>query len=322
MPHQLKIKVKRQDPEAGSQPRWQTYDVELPEGSVVLDALLKIREDIDGTLTFRCSCRAAICGSCSMRINGQATLACKLQVAKAIEKTGTNEITFEPMGNLPVMKDLVVDMTPFWTKVKAVEPWMQVGPIEPEREYLVSNEDMLHQAEMMNCVMCGACVSDCTVLAVDANFLGPAALAKAYRFVADPRDANTQTRLEHLSDYGGVWDCTHCFMCVEVCPKGVAPMERIMATRELAMAAGVHNNNGYRHIESLANSVKESGWLDEAKLAIDSFGMFNLSAQLAMLPFAIRSFFKGKAPLPGPLHHKRPGAENVKRIFRKLEVHH
>lgn len=320
MPKQLKIRVKRQDPAPGSQPRWQTYDVEVPDDAVVLDALLKIREDIDGTLTFRCSCRAAICGSCGMRINGKAGLACNTQASKVTDVNGT--ITIEPMGNMPVVKDLVVNFTPFWTKVKQVEPWIQVGPVQPQREYLVSNEDMLHQAEMMNCIMCGACVSDCTSLAVDQNFIGPAALAKAYRMVADPRDASTQTRLERLSEYGGIWDCTHCFMCVEVCPKGVAPMDRIMRTRELAMEAGVRDNNGYRHIESLASSVSESGWLDEARLAVESFGVFNIGAQLEMAPFAIRSFFKGKAPLPGPFHHKRPGAANVKRIFQKLEVHH
>ena len=154
-----------------------------------------------------------------------------------------------------VIKDLVVDMTPFWDKVKAVEPWLQPQGPEPEGEYIAPNEDMRHLAGVMDCIMCGACVSDCTVLEVDPNFLGPAALAKAYRFVADPRDAEDSARLGVLSEYTGIWDCTRCYECVQVCPKGVAPMDRILALRDKAMDAGYDKNIGARHADAFTQLV-------------------------------------------------------------------
>ena len=220
---EVTYRVRRYNPEAADpQSYWQEYSTEVDQYTTVLDSLIKIREDMDGSLALRCSCRSAICGSCAMRINGHAALACKTR-ASDISSEG-QAITVEPAGVMPVIKDLVVDMTPFWDKVKAVEPWLQPQGPEPEGEYIAPNEDMLHLAGVMDCIMCGACVSDCTVLEVDPNFLGPAALAKAYRFVGDPRDNSDKQRLKALSDYTGIWDCTRCYECVQVCPKGVAPM--------------------------------------------------------------------------------------------------
>jgi succinate dehydrogenase / fumarate reductase iron-sulfur subunit len=178
---------------------------------------------------------------------------------------------------------------------------------------------MLHQAEMMNCIMCGACVSDCTSLAVDPSFLGPAALAKAYRFVADPRDGKTDDRLRNYSEPSGIWDCAHCFMCVEVCPKDVKPMERIMAIREQAVKAGYTDNGGARHLLSFAESVEHSGGLDETKLAVDSVGWTNIGGLLQLAPVGIRAALRNKVPRGFVLHKKRPGHEHIKRIFEKLE---
>ena len=124
---------------------------------------------------------------------------------------------------MPVIKDLVVDMTPFWDKVKAVEPWLQPEGPEPEAEYLAPNEDMLHLAGVMDCIMCGACVSDCTVLEVDPNFLGPAALAKAYRFVGDPRDASDDSRLSALSEYTGIWTAPGASNVCRSAPRALLP---------------------------------------------------------------------------------------------------
>ena len=239
---QITVKVKRFDPESENPAAyWSDYQVEIDQFTTVLDALITIREDMDGTLSLRCSCRSAICGSCAMRINGHAALACKTRASEICEEGG--EIVIEPAGVMPVVKDLVVDMTPFWDKVKSVEPWLQPEGPEPEAEYIAPNEDMLHLAGVMNCIMCGACVSDCTVLEVDPNFAGPAALAKAYRFVGDPRDDADKQRLEDLSEATGIWDCTRCYECVQVCPKGVAPMDRIMSMRDKAMEAGLHQQH-------------------------------------------------------------------------------
>ena len=312
------IRVKRFDPEIAdeaSRSYWQDYQVEVDRFSMVLDSLMQIREEQDGTLGLRCSCRSAICGSCAMRINGHAALACKTKVSDAVQEGDT--VIVEPMGNMPVVKDLVVDLTPFWDKVEAVEPWLQPEEPEPEGEYRAPNEAMLHLAGVMDCIMCGACVSDCTVLEVDPNFLGPAALAKAYRFVADPRDAADNHRLRELSNYTGIWDCTRCYECVQVCPKGVAPMDRIMALREKAMEAGYDKTIGARHAEAFAELVEHSGWLDELRLPIKTVGMFNLPALLNFAPVGLRAVMKRKMP---PIFHKPLPEGNdrkVRRLFRR-----
>ena len=185
---QVTLKVRRFDPDVESpEARFQEYVLEMEDTATVLDGLIKVREEVDGTLTLRCSCRSAICGSCAMRINGQAGLACNTKMSDAMPRDG-GPVTVEPAGNMRVIKDLVTDFQPFWDKVRAVEPWLQPEGPEPEAEYIAPNEAMLHEAGVMACIMCGACVSDCTVLEVDSNFLGPAALAKAYRLVVDPRD--------------------------------------------------------------------------------------------------------------------------------------
>lgn len=314
---QVTFSVSRFNPDAQRPaPYYHQYELEVEDSSTVLDGLIRIREEIDGTLALRCSCRSAICGSCAMRINGHAALACKTKIIDAMPG-GSGPIVVEPAGNMPVIKDLVVDFKPFWDKIRAVEPWLQPQGPEPETEYLASNDSMMHLAGVMACIMCGACVSDCTVLEVDSNFLGPAALAKAYRFVADPRDGADVARLGHLNQYGGVWDCTRCMQCVEVCPKGVDPMGRIMALRERAMEAGYTNTYGARHARAFSDSVEHSGWLDELRLPIKTFGIFNLKQMLKLLPIGVRAQLAGKRP---PIFHKKiPGAKSVQRVFERVE---
>ena len=309
------VKVRRYDPETSEQPRFQEYEVETPDHFTVLDTLVKIREEIDPSLALRCSCRAAICGSCAMRVGGQARLACNTRLSAVAEDGGQVEV--EPMGNQRVVKDLVIDLQLFWGKVRAVEPYLQPDAV-PEEEFIASNASMLNLLTPMGCIMCGACVSDCTALEVDKNFLGPAALAKSYRFVADPRDDKKRQRLDTLNEYGGAWDCARCYMCVEVCPKGVAPMDRIMELREELMQAGVTNTPGARHVDSFVRSVSRSGWLDETMLAVDSWGKFNVPKLLGQAPLGVRTMRRGKFRLPGPFHHKRPGHQQVRRLFERL----
>ncbi len=311
------LQVKRFNPEAPEpKPYQQEYFLEVEEHFTVLDTLIKVREEVDETLALRCSCRASICGSCAMRINGHAALACKTKLSGVMDPHG--HVKVEPVGNMPVIKDLVADMKPFWDKVRAVEPWLQPQGPEPEHEYIAPNEAMIHLTGVMACIMCGACVSDCTVLEVDSNFLGPAALAKAYRFVADPRDDASPTRLRALEQYGGVWDCTRCYECVQVCPKGVDPMGRIMALRDKAVHVGLDQTIGARHTEVFTESVRHSGTLDELRLAIKTPGIFNIPAQLSQLRWVgLRAMLKGKMP---PIFHKSiPGLRHVRRIFEKVE---
>jgi succinate dehydrogenase / fumarate reductase iron-sulfur subunit len=312
---QVKLKVKRFDPEAGSGGAdYQQYSVDMPSNATVLDSLIEVREYQDGSLSLRCSCRSAICGSCSMRINGRARLACKTQVGSLADEG--DEITVEPMGNLPVIKDLVVDMAPFWGKVRAVDPWLKPSGPPPEREYLVPNEAMTALSEVMNCIMCGACVSDCTSMEVDKTFLGPAALAKAWRFAGDPRDDDTLARLREYSEPSGIWDCTRCNMCVQVCPKDVKPMDQILKLRAEATHNGITNNAGSRHTLAFVELIEGGGRLDEFRLPVLTHGKFNVIGQMSDLPVGLRMIRSGK--MPNPFHKPISGIKHVKRIFKSF----
>jgi succinate dehydrogenase / fumarate reductase iron-sulfur subunit len=161
-------------------------------------------------------------------------------------------------------------------------------------------------------------VSDCTVLEVDSTFVGPAALAKAWRFTEDPRDDGRNERLKTLNDEsGGMWDCTRCMMCVEVCPKEVAPMDRIMEMRDAAIEAGNTNTSGYRHTESLYNSVKKNGRLDETRLALDSAGWLNIPRLLDLAPIGLAAMRRGK--LPPLIPHKSEDHKKVRELYDSVE---
>ncbi len=314
---QANLKVKRYNPdEPQPRVRYQEYSLDVLESFTVLDALIQVRDEVDGTLALRCSCRASICGSCGMRVNGRAKLACKTRIAE-LAPNG-EQLTIEPMGNHPVIKDLVVDIDTFFNQIRRVDPFIQPDSTPTQGEFIASSESMTNLLGVMNCIMCGACVSDCTVLEVDDKFIGPAALAKAYRFVDDPRDDRSSERLKKLNDeHGGIWDCTRCFQCVEVCPKDVAPMDRIMEMRDMAIEAGNRNTPGYRHTESFIRSVRRHGRLDETRLAVDSIGWTNVPGLLREAPVAMKAFTKGKLPPLFP--HKAEGNSAIREIVEKAE---
>ena len=218
MPTQ-KFIIKRYDPDQDRSYE-QEFSVEYEPGTTVLDAINTIKWTQDGTLSYRMSCRHAICGSCAIKVNGKSMLACKTQIVAAAKRN--NPVHIAPMGNQTVIKDLVVDTAKFVNQFERAETWLQEFPDQepPQREYRQTKEDFDHWQHTSTCIHCGACYSDCTVAAVDPKFLGPAALAKAYRFVFDSRDSKKEDRLRELSEMeGGIWDCTRCFMCVEACPK-------------------------------------------------------------------------------------------------------
>jgi succinate dehydrogenase / fumarate reductase, iron-sulfur subunit len=282
------LRIRRYSPETGEAASWQDYDIELDGHRSVLDGILQARDRQDGSIGIRCSCRAAICGSCGVRINGKPGLACHTHLDEAAktafgegwnppdEGQTTPVITVEPMGNMPVLKDLIVDMDAVhWKKVQRVTPWLIPEGEAPEREYIVPAESMIDVTQTMACIQCGACVSDCLSMEIDPLFIGPAALAKAYRFVGDPRDGQHEARLTDLSeDPHGIYDCTHCFNCIEACPKGVAPMSQIMRLRRIAGADhGIEDrNNGHRHEDAFVGLVRDRGILQEAELLPRSYG--------------------------------------------------
>ena len=242
------LKLRRYSPETGTAAYWEEFTIDLDGKRSVLDGILQAKDRQDGSIGIRCSCRAAICGSCGVRINGKPALACHTHLDEAAataagagwnppdEGQQTAVITVEPMGNMPVIKDLIVDMDAVhWKKMQRVTPWLLPEGDPPEREYVVPMESMIDVTQTMACIQCGACVSDCLSMEVDPLFIGPAALAKAYRFVGDPRDGQHEQRLKDLAeDPHGIYDCTHCFNCIEACPKGVAPMSQIMRLRRIA----------------------------------------------------------------------------------------
>jgi succinate dehydrogenase / fumarate reductase iron-sulfur subunit len=301
----------------------------------VLEGILQAKARFDGSIGIRCSCRAAICGSCGVRINGEPGLACHthLDHARASAKDGVIEI--EPMGNMPVIKDLVVDMDAVhWKKVRRVTPWLINKQPVPEREYIVARESMVDVTQSMACIQCGACVSDCLAMEADPGFIGPAALAKAYRFVGDPRDAERGERLNDLAqDAQGIYDCTHCFKCVEACPKGVNPMGQIMRLRRIAGADEeiVDVNNGHRHEQAMTSLIRDYGLNHEAELLSRSyggdswFGKFHPAAGkelLSSLPTVFRGLVRGKMnPKIALFGHKIPKADldGVKRIYETVE---
>ena len=232
------------------------------------------------------------------------------------------------MGNMPVIKDLIVDMDAVhWKKVRSVTPWLINREPVPEREYLVDRESMVDVTQSMACIQCGACVSDCLAMEVDADFTGPAALAKSYRFVGDPRDDEHYERLRYLAeDPSGMYTCTHCFKCVDACPKDVNPMGQIMRLRRIAGSDYEINdrNNGYRHEHAFVNNIRRNGLLHEADLLPDSYGgKFNPNAipeLLASLPIALRGLLRRKITLKKALLHPHKASRELRALIDEIET--
>ncbi len=232
----VQLDIQRFNPETGDEPYWQTFDVPVSPGDPVLAALMRVREEQDGSLAFRASCRSGICGSDGMVINGWPRLACKTQVADARDAHGM--IRIQPLFNLRCLKDLVVDQTPFWDKFRAVFPWLMPDTyeLEPEKERRMTMEpdDFQLLSKASDCIFCQICFAACPIVGLDQGFLGPQALIKAYRFEADPRDEGTPTRAPVLDDPEGVWRCRTIFNCTEACPKGI-PITRGIQVLKRAM---------------------------------------------------------------------------------------
>ncbi len=214
--------------------RFMDYEVDAPKGATVLDCLFRVKHEIDGTLAFRCSCRSAICGSCAMTINDANRLACKTQ----IEDLG-RLVRVEPLVGYPVVKDLVVDMGIFWRQYRSIKPYLIGGPSPPKKEWVQSPNQRRTLDEPAQCIMCGACSSSCPVMWTDERYLGPAALLKVWRFVADTRDTATRDRLGMINNEFGVWRCHTIFRCVDSCPKYINPTEAIESLRRTAIRASV-----------------------------------------------------------------------------------
>lgn len=229
MPEQLNVRIFRFNPESEEKPRFDYFKVPLVRKMAVLDVVLYIQNYVDSTLAFRYSCRYAMCGSCAMYVNGKPRLACKTQVMAL----GTSDITLKPLPNFPIIRDLAVDMAPFMEKWERIKPYYMgrkeitepviIRPDSDEREFI---------DDMINCIGCGACYSACTMVATGEEFIGPAALTRAYTLIADKRDAMSVERLKIVDKYFGVWRCHAQFNCAEVCPKNIVPTRAIQQLKK------------------------------------------------------------------------------------------
>ena len=221
---QVDLRILRYDPERDPAPHWESYRVEAAPMDRVLNLLLAVKGEQDGTLTFRRSCAHGVCGSDAMLINGRNRLACKLRV----EQLGGRRITVAPLAGLPVVKDLVVDMDGFFDKLRSVQPFLINESPAPERERLQSPADRAIYDDTTKCILCAACTTSCPSFWAQPSYVGPAAIVAAHRFIFDSRDQGADERLEILADKDGVWRCRTIFNCTDACPRGIQITQAIL----------------------------------------------------------------------------------------------
>jgi succinate dehydrogenase / fumarate reductase iron-sulfur subunit len=227
------LRIRRYNPEVDSEPQWKDYTVRVHGTDRLLDALHRIKWEQDGSLTFRRSCAHGVCGSDAMRINGRNRLACKALLKDLDPK---RPITVEPIKGLPVEKDLVVDMEPFFQSYREVMPFLITTGHEPTRERIQSQADRERFDDTTKCILCAACTSSCPVFWTDGQYFGPAAIVNAHRFIFDSRDDGADLRLEILNDREGVWRCRTTFNCSEACPRGIEVTKAIQEVKRALLA--------------------------------------------------------------------------------------
>ncbi|KDR62415.1 MULTISPECIES: succinate dehydrogenase iron-sulfur subunit [Streptomyces] len=225
----ITLRVRRFLPEVSDEATWEDFALEIDPKERVLDALHKVKWEMDGTLTFRRSCAHGICGSDAMRINGRNRLACKTLIK---DINPEKPITVEPIKGLAVLKDLVVDMEPFFQAYRDVMPFLVTKGNEPTRERLQSAEDRERFDDTTKCILCAACTSSCPVFWNDGQYFGPAAIVNAHRFIFDSRDEAGEQRLEILNDKDGVWRCRTTFNCTDACPRGIEVTKAIAEVKK------------------------------------------------------------------------------------------
>ena len=226
-----RFKIYRYDPDTGENPRWDTYDLDLDTcGPMVLDAVLAIKNTMDSTLALRRSCREGVCGSCAMNISGRNTLAC----TKGMDELPEGVITIAPLPHMPVIKDLVPDLSTFMAQYASIEPWLQTTTPEPQTEWRQSPSDRSHVDGLYECILCACCTTSCPSYWWNGDrYLGPAALLQAYRWIADSRDEATGKRLDELEDPFKLYRCHTIMNCAQVCPKGLNPARAISEIKKL-----------------------------------------------------------------------------------------
>ena len=229
------FKVYRYDPDTPENPRVDTYEIDVSDISMVLDAIIKIKNEVDAGLTFRRSCREGVCGSCAMNINGANTLAC----TKGMDECGDGDVHIYPLPHQPVVKDLVTDLTKFYEQHAYVGPFLEADVKDDDTEILQSREDREKLDGLYECILCACCSTSCPSYWWNGDkdgkeeYLGPAALLQAYRWLADSRDEKTNERLDKLEDDFKLYRCHTIMNCAQVCPKGLNPAKAIAEIKKL-----------------------------------------------------------------------------------------
>lgn len=314
---EVSFRIQRYNPQVDRAPFYDNFKIMVEKGITILRALSHIKEQLEPRLTFRAFCQAGICGSCALRINGVSRLACTTQVWDVMH--GDNPILVEPLNNLPVIRDLLVDIDPLINKLHQSRGW--VVPSIPEtqmgcREHTVSEEEFEVINAATDCVLCASCYSECSMSKVNPNYISPPVLLKTFRMNNDTRDCHSADRLKVISADHGLWDCTHCYRCVEHCVKNIPIMDGIHRLREETFERKLEKTAGSRHAQAFFDDIRESGRLNEMSLPIRTRGIFGC---LGMLPMTLRMAAKKRTP---PLFaHRIRKFKQVRELYRKLVRH-
>jgi len=315
---EISFRIYRYNPQVDRTPFYDNFRIAVEKGITILRALNHIKEQLEPRLTFRAFCQAGICGSCAVRINGVSRLACTTQVWDVLTGSGDDPILIEPLGNLEVIRDLVVDIDPVMDKLKRHHSWVRPAIPEEEmgrKEHIVSDGEFETINAASDCILCGSCYSECSMMEVNRDYISPPVLLKAFRMNNDTRDTLACQRLREVTTDNGLWDCAHCYKCMEHCTKKIPIMEGIHRLREEAFERGMTHSEGARHAQAFFDDIRDIGRLREVTLPLRTKGVLG---SVGMVPLAIRMGLKGRKP---PLMVKRiPDIERVREIYSRLEA--
>ncbi len=312
------IRVQRFTSGKDRSPYFDNFKLEVETGMTVLAALRKIKDEQDGSLTFRAFCRSAICGSCTVRVNGRSVLACSTQLLPILKDFRKGSVTIAPMANLPVLRDLVVDIDPVIDKLAKMHPYLIESPERVpealERESLMSRDELNAFDYMTDCILCGSCYSACSSVAADPSYAGPLTIAKAYRFSIDVRDSFRGIRDQAAIDQG-LWSCVQCRKCIKVCPKDTRPADTIRRTRKLTIDDGIRDTPGSRRAKAYVADIKRFGQVNKPMLPVVVFGTKGWEA-IEVAEAALTK--QGLEPTRRVC--KLPGQEGVEGIFGRVRA--
>ena len=277
----------------GSKNFQQEYDLAYQPGMTVLAALIRIREELDPTLNFNAACRSAICGACAVRVNGAPFLACDTKLDDVLECFGAESLSIGPIGNFPVIADLVVDWDAKLDRLASIKPGLIPKPQFSAAEgCLQQPEDFQKLRKMWDCILCGCCASECSMLSLNQNdFKEPFVYTHSRRYAEDSRDKAPMTHAEPTLERDGLWKCVHCLQCATHCPKEMEPAEDISHLRHMTVKAGHDQGLGPLHAKAFLTDIEDSGRLNEPKMALRTEGMLKT---MARFPFALRMLSHGK----------------------------